>query len=54
MTEITLLTLKFIGMILTGVLGAFGLLVKFKDDRGRTTKQGKTALFLICREKGTG
>jgi hypothetical protein len=48
MIETALLTLKYLGMVLSGVFGAFGLLVKFKDGDGRITRAGRAALILIC------
>lgn len=38
---------KYTGMILSGVFGVFGLLVKFRDARGKITRAGRTALILI-------
>ena len=42
-----LAVIKFSSLILTGVFGAYGLLVKFKDENGEITKAGRNALVLI-------
>ena len=47
MIDLVLAILKFAGLILSGVFGAYGLLVKFKDDNDRITKSGWRALALI-------
>ena len=47
MLEILLGAFKYAGMVLTGVFGVYGLMVKFKDDDDKITNAGKTALFLI-------
>ena len=47
MIELTIAIFKYAGIVLTGVFGILGLLVKFKDDNGHVTKAGRNALVLI-------
>jgi hypothetical protein len=44
--------LKVTSMVATGAFGALGLLTKYKDDRGKITKWGKTALGGIVISSG--
>jgi len=39
---------RIVGLVLTGVFAGYALLVRFKDDAGRVTKSGRTALVLIA------
>lgn len=45
MIDATLAALKFLAILLTGILGAIGLLVEYKDKEGRRTKWGTWALI---------
>lgn len=45
--DLSLAILKFGGLFLSGVFGAYGLLVKFKDENDKITKSGRNALILI-------
>jgi hypothetical protein len=45
--DLALVILKFGGLLLSGFFGAYGLLVKFKDENGKITKSGRNALILI-------
>jgi hypothetical protein len=47
MIDIAIVIFKYLRMILSGAFGIYGLLVKFKDDKDRITKAGRTALVLI-------
>jgi len=45
--DLAIAIFKYAGMLLTGVFGVLGLLVKFKDEDGKITRHGRAALFLI-------
>jgi hypothetical protein len=43
--DILITVLKFAGMLLSGVFGVYGLLVKFRDKDDKITKAGRNALI---------
>src|SRR5437773_4845620 len=45
MIDAILAALKFVAILLTGILGAIGLLVEYRDKEGRRTKWGTRALI---------
>ena len=47
MIDILITALKFAGMLLSGVFGVYGLLVRFRDKDDKITKAGRNALILI-------
>lgn len=45
--EVVLIILKYIGILISGVFGVYGLMMDFKDDKGKVTKAGNRALKII-------
>lgn len=45
--DFAIATFKFVGIVLTGVFGVYGLLVRFKTEDGAVTKAGRIALIMI-------